>query len=361
MNKHSVDEQSMSVAKEKVLVAMSGGVDSSVAAGLLVEAGYDVTGVTLKLWGGESDSGCCSVSDVDDARRVAYRLGIDHHVFNFGDDFNTHVVDPFVDGYAEGRVPNPCIECNRHIKFAKLLRRADALGFDTIATGHHAKVVDQDDGTIRLGRGADEAKDQSYVLHMLTQAELGRLLLPVGEMTKTRVRELAVEMGFDTAAKPDSQDVCFIHSDGGRSKFLGDRISLTPGTLVDAGGEQVGTVTAVELITIGQRKGLGFGGNTERRYVTDINHDTGVVTVGSRADTDRPEVEVSGITWSDRPVEGPVMAQWSAHGARRLGRFVPTDSGSGRLVWDEPQIMVSRGQSVVFYDGDLVLGGGIAQ
>src|SRR4051812_33667614 len=166
-------------ARPAVLVAMSGGVDSSVAAAMLLEQGYAVTGVTMKLWGGDSDSGCCSVSDVDDARRVAQQLGIAFHVFNFGDDFDEHVVAPYVDAHAHGLTPNPCIECNRHLKFDRLLHRAEMLGFDLVATGHHARVVTRPDGTRRLARGADAAKDQSYVLYMLEQHQLARVVLPV--------------------------------------------------------------------------------------------------------------------------------------------------------------------------------------
>ncbi len=222
---------------ERVLVAMSGGVDSSVAAALLLEAGHEVVGVTLKLWGGESDRGCCSVADVDDARSVARRLGIDHHVFNFGDDFEAHVVAPYVEAHAAGRTPNPCIECNRHLKFDRLLRRADALGFDAVATGHHARVVDD-----RVARGADAAKDQSYVLHMLGPDQLRRIRFPVGEMTKDQVRDHAARLGLATADKPDSQDVCFITATGGRETFLGSRIPMRPGTVVDRSGAPVGTV-----------------------------------------------------------------------------------------------------------------------
>src|SRR6185436_18584474 len=172
----------------KVMVAMSGGVDSSVAAALLVRDGWDVVGVTMRLWGGESDTGCCSVADVDDARRVAQQLGIDHVVFNFSADFDAHVVAPYVADHAAGRTPNPCIECNRHLKFDRLLRRADALGFDAIATGHHAQVVERADGLRRVARGADRAKDQSYVVHMLDQATLARTRFPVGHLTKAEVR-----------------------------------------------------------------------------------------------------------------------------------------------------------------------------
>ncbi len=338
---------------------MSGGVDSSVAAALLVDAGHQVTGVTLKLWGGETDSGCCSVSDVDDARWVAHALGIEHHVFNLGNEFNEHVVDRYVTDHARGLNPNPCIECNRHIKFGKLLDRADLLGFDQIATGHHAGVTDAGD-RLYLTRGADRAKDQSYVLHMLGQRQLRRLRLPVGSMTKADVRRIASERGLLTAEKPDSQDVCFIHSKGGRKSFLGDRIPLTSGTIVDGSGEQVGTIESVELVTIGQRRGLDVGGNPGRRYVTGIDRSANIVTLGERSGSMRDRVRIGELVWSQDPVSGQVQAQFSAHGSTHGGVLSSPTDGEAILRWDTPQVAVAPGQSVVFYDGDRVLGGGIA-
>ena len=341
-----------------VLVAMSGGVDSSVAAALLVDAGHDVVGVTLKLWGGESDSGCCSVSDVDDARRVAHRLGIDHHVFNFGDDFDRHVVTPYVEAHRTGATPNPCVECNRHIKFDKLFRRADVLGFDLVATGHHARVVgDADAGpdVRRIARGADGAKDQSYVLHMLGQAELARLVLPVGALTKDEVRAEAARLGLATAAKPDSQDVCFIHSQGGRRAFLGDRIPLVPATVVDLDGTPVGSVSSVELVTIGQRRGLDLGGAQGRRYVVDVDRARATVTVGSRHDLLTTTQPVDELQWTHRPVDGPLWFQCSAHGSPRPGRL------DGAVVtWDQPSLGwrgVSRSWSI---RATRVVAGGVA-
>jgi tRNA-specific 2-thiouridylase len=339
---------------------MSGGVDSSVAAALLVDAGHKVTGVTLKLWGGESDSGCCSVSDVEDARWVATTLGIEHHVFNLGNEFNTHVVEPYVTDHAAGRNPNPCIECNRYIKFAKLLDRADLLGFDQIATGHHAAVT-ADGDRLRLTRGADRTKDQSYVLYMLGQDQLRRVRLPVGSMTKAEVRRMASDRGLVTAAKPDSQDVCFIHSKGGRKSFLGDRIPLTAGTIVDTGGAEVGRVESIELVTIGQRRGLDVGGNAGRRYVTDIDRSTNVVTLGERSGALRDRVVIGQIVWSHESVTGEVMAQCSAHGPTFGGLLSPSSGGEALLEWHQPRTGVAPGQSVVFYDGDRVLGGGIAR
>ncbi len=308
---------------------MSGGVDSSVAAALLVDAGHRVTGVTLKLWGGETDSGCCSVSDVDDARWVAHALGIEHHVFNLGNEFNEHVVDRYVADHSRGLNPNPCIECNRHIKFGKLLDRADLLGFDQIATGHHAAVT-ADGDRLYLTRGADRAKDQSYVLHMLRQQQLRRLRLPVGSMTKADVRRIASERGLLTAAKPDSQDVCFIHSKGGRTSFLGERIPLTSGTIVDGSGQQVGTVESVELVTIGQRRGLDVGGNPGRRYVTRIDRSANVVTLGERSGVMRDRVRIGQLVWSQHPVIGEVLAQFSAHGSTLRRRAVESDRWGGR-------------------------------
>jgi len=213
----------------RVLVAMSGGVDSSVAAALLVKAGHEVVGATLKLWGGAGDSGCCSVADVDDARRVADQLGIDHRVLNFTEEFSADVVEPYVADHAAGRTPNPCVECNRAVKFGHLAARARRLGFDAVATGHHARVTGGD--PLRLRRGADMDKDQSYVLSMLTVRELARVLLPVGELTKQEVRARATSLGLPTAEKPDSQEVCFVAAgpgQGPRRSFLGERIELHP-------------------------------------------------------------------------------------------------------------------------------------
>ena len=340
----------------RVLVAMSGGVDSSVAAARLLEAGYDIAGVTMKLWGGPSDTGCCSVSDVDDARWVADELGIEHHVFNFGDDFERHVVAPYVADHAAGLTPNPCVECNRHIKFHRLLRRADALGFDLVATGHHARIVSTAGGP-RLARGVDEAKDQSYVLHMLDPSVLERLLLPVGETTKNDVRLEAEARGLVTAHKPDSQDVCFITASAGRKKFLSQRIPVRQGRLVDTGGRQVGTVEALELVTVGQRRGLGAVGGGSPRYVLDVDPESSTVTVGSRAELDCEITPLSDWRWTHGPVDGPVLVQTSAHGTAVAATIDPAGSA---VRWTESRRKAAPGQSVVAYLHDIVVGGGTA-
>ena len=345
----------------KVLLAMSGGVDSSVAGALLLRDGHDVVGVTMKLWGGDSDTGCCSVSDVDDARRVAQQLDIDHLVFNFGEDFDRHVVDPYVRDHAIGVTPNPCIECNRHVKFDRLLARADQLGFDAVATGHHARIGRSGSGSYTLERGADQAKDQSYVVHMLDQGALARTLFPVGSIDKAEVRRLAADMGLRTASKPDSQDVCFITSTGGRESFLGDRIGFRPGRVVDIGGDQLATVPAVEMVTIGQRRGVGLPGGGPKQYVVDVDVPNGVVTVGGDADLLRSETFVERVAWTDRPVEGEVLVQSSAHGVARPAELTIVDD-TLRVGWREPQRRIASGQSVVFYDrtDTCVLGGGLA-
>ncbi len=337
----------------RVLVAMSGGVDSSVAAAMLLDAGHDVVGVTLKLWGGESDSGCCSVADVDDARSVARRLGIEHHVFNFGDDFEEHVVAPYVADHAAGRTPNPCIECNRHLKFDRLLRRADALGFTTVATGHHARIVQRPDGTRRVARGVDASKDQSYVLHMLDQAVLARVVFPVGDLTKAEVRAEAARLGLTTAHKPDSQDVCFITATRGRAAFLGERIPTTPGRVVDATGATVGSVPSVELVTIGQRHGLGLPGGGAARYAVAVDVRTATVTVGGAQDLLTDRVRLVDLAWTAAPVAGPLVAQVSAHGVPR-----PCHVEGADVVFHEPGRRVAPGQSVALYEGDEIVGAG---
>jgi tRNA-specific 2-thiouridylase len=356
----------------RVLVAMSGGVDSSVAAALLAEelGPERVVGATLKLWGGASDSGCCSVADVEDARRVADQLGLVHHVFNFTDEFDQRVVAPYVRGHAEGRTPNPCIECNRHLKFDRLLDRARSLGFDAVATGHHARCVVGPDGRLELRRGADPAKDQSYVLAMLGQPQLERVRFPVGELTKAEVRQEAHRLGLRTADKPDSQDVCFIRSDEGRRGFLGARLPLHPGRLVDhRSGEDLGPVEAVELVTVGQRRGMGHGSDGRRRFVTAVDVPARRVTIGTAEAAHAGEVTLHTVAWVDGDPIGPdgaaerMVAQLSAHG-RPVPATVRGDGAGVTLAFDTPQRRVAPGQTVALYhrdDPDSVVGSGIAR
>ncbi|MGH9093030.1 MAG: tRNA 2-thiouridine(34) synthase MnmA [Acidimicrobiales bacterium] len=356
----------------RVLVAMSGGVDSSVAAALLVEQGHEVVGATLKLWGGPSDSGCCSVADVDDARRVAQQLGVAHHVFNMAEAFEERVVGPYVADHAAGRTPNPCVECNRHVKFGRLLARARRLGFDRLATGHHARVgppagAGDGAGPYRLRRGADPAKDQSYVLSMLGQDALASLLLPVGDLTKAEVRARAARLGLRTAEKPDSQDVCFVRRDEGRQGFLGGRVPLHPGVVVDgATGEAVGEVPAVELVTVGQRRGMGHGTDGHRRYAVAVDVPGRRVVVRGAAAALAPAVALDPdrLTWVDRPTPhgSPVLAQVSAHGRPATAEF-RCGPGGPAVCFREPQRPVAPGQTVALYDPadpGSVLGAGIA-
>lgn len=351
----------------RVLMMMSGGVDSSVAAALLRDEGHDVVGVTLKLWGGESDSGCCSISDVDDARRVADHLGIDHHTFGLSDEFTHHVVTPYGEDHTRGLTPNPCIECNRHIKFKAVDDRARTLGFDAVATGHHARVVTKPDGTRRVARGADRAKDQSYVVHMLDQDRLARTLFPIGHLAKDDVRAVARDLGLRTAAKPDSQDVCFITRATGRSAFLGDRIPLTPARVVDTDGRDLGRVDAVELVTLGQRKGLGLAGGGAPRYVLEVDRagPDPVVTVGTAGELVVASQKVSNWAVTAGPLPKRVAVQCSAHGATHdavveADPDEPRDGGRVVVRWDVDQRRVAPGQSLVAYDGDEVVAGGIA-
>jgi tRNA-specific 2-thiouridylase len=348
---------------KRVIVGMSGGVDSSVAAALLVEQGYEVIGVTMRLWtlhDGDAlpaKQQCCSVEDVDDAVAVAQTLGIRHYVMNFEREFQAKVVDYFVDEYARGRTPNPCLACNEHIKYRTLLDRALALDADYLATGHYARVQHTPDGA-RLLRARDAAKDQSYVLYTLGQAELSRLLLPLGDLYKTEVRGIAARLSLPVADKPDSEEICFVPNNDYRT-FLAERLLVSPGALVDAAsGAVVGEHGGYTGYTVGQRKGLGaFAG---RRYVVGIRPETNVVLIGEEdlllsrtAVAERlrftrgvPPADGARVDAKIRYKSAPAPATLVVEGDRATVRF------------DEPQRAITPGQAIVFYDGDEVLGGG---
>lgn len=337
---------------------MSGGVDSSVAAALMKEAGHDVMGVTLKLWsgpGGEAPTaGCCTVSDAEDARRVAAQLDIPYYVLDHTEDFRDGVVDRFVADYVAGRTPNPCIECNRTVKFDRLLARLDDFECDLLVTGHHARSREVD-GVWQLLRGSDAAKDQSYVLSMLTQRELSRTRFPVGELTKQGVREVAADMGMRTAYKPESMDICFV----GQRDYRGFIRDVAPevfqaGAVVDNDGQEIGSHDGIVGFTVGQRRGLGVAVG-EPRYVIRIEAGTSTVVVGSRDDLSVRTVDIRQLTWTKGSGgDGPVMAQYRAH-----GEPVPAWLEGSSLTFDEPQEAVAPGQTVAFYDDDLVLGGAL--
>ncbi len=343
---------------KRVLLAMSGGVDSSTAAILLKEQGYDVDGVTLKLWGGETDSGCCSLSDVEDARRVAAQLDIPHTVFNLGEEFTQHVVQPYLESYSKLLTPNPCIECNRHIKFAGLHNRAMAMGYDYVATGHHAKVVNED-GVYKLKRGADLAKDQSYVLSMVTQEVLSQTLLPVGDLTKDQVREIAAKNGLRTASKAESMDVCFIEKKG-REDFLRSRITLHEGEIVDMNGNVVGHHQGAELFTIGQRRGAGNAiadRAGEKQYVIERNPDNFQIVVGPKEKllaTSAKLVQTSTTREIKFPID--VMVQPRAHGQAFKAIWKSPDV----LEYAEPTQKIAPGQTAACYLDDECIGSGIA-
>ena len=344
----------------RALVAMSGGVDSSVAAALVKEAGWEALGVTMKLWkgpGGEAPTaGCCTVSDAEDARRVAAQLDIPYYVWDYTAEFMSGVVDGFIDDYISGRTPNPCVECNRTVKFSRLLAHADALECDAVVTGHYARI-EADGDRFRLRRGVDEAKDQSYVVSMLGQEQLARLWFPVGDLTKDETRRIASDLGIRTAAKADSQDICFVGKGDYRDFLATQGVNPAPGPIVDRDGTMLGVHHGITNFTIGQRRGLGVAVG-EPRYVLQIDPATSTVMVGTREDLGVRQAVLTTMSWVHRPATGSLLAQYRAHG-RAVNAEVSESAGAVRVEFSEPQLAVARGQTMALYRDDEVVGGGI--
>ena len=347
---------------------MSGGVDSSVAALLLKRQGYEVIGVTMRLWTVEredvpaSSKRCCSVEDVDDARRVCQLIGVPHYVQNFEREFQQHVVDYFVREYDRGRTPHPCLACNDKIKFDFLLRRAMFLDADYIATGHYARVR-RNGSVLSLLKGIDPGKDQSYVLFTLGQAELRRLLLPIGEYPKGEIRQIAADAGLPVADKPDSQEICFI-PDGDYRKFLAERASPKPGDFVDSDGRVLGKHPGIQFFTVGQRRGLGLQGNTgDPMFVIRIVAGENQVVLGRRDELDQRQLWASRVTYvGDHTPNGPleISAKIRYNADDSHATLIP-DGDTAEILFHTPQRAVTPGQAVVFYDGDEVLGGGMIE
>ncbi|MCS7272813.1 MAG: tRNA 2-thiouridine(34) synthase MnmA [Fimbriimonadales bacterium] len=356
-----------------VLVAMSGGVDSSVAAALLQKRGYEVIGVTMQIWQESHPDprygGCCSLGAVEDARRVARRLGIPHYVLNFRRVFADTVIRDFIHEYRRGRTPNPCIQCNRYIKFDALLRKADELGCDYIATGHYARIrFNPHTGRYNLLRAVNKDKDQSYVLYMLSQEQLRRTIFPLGNMpSKDEVRRLAAEWGLWTANKPDSQEICFVAHAGGYYQFLREVApdAFTPGEIRDKHGRVLGMHQGIAMYTIGQRRRLGINTGGKPLFVLRIIPEENAIIVGDEADLYEREMIVSEVVWSSIPyLEKPlrVMAKIRYNAPMARATLYPLDDPCRvRVVFDEPVRAITPGQFGVFYRGETVVGGGVIE
>ena len=351
--------------ENKALLAMSGGVDSSAAGKLLRDAGYDCVGCTMKLYENE-DAGlsrsrtCCSLEDVEDARSAAFRLGIPYYVFNFTDAFREKVIGKFTASYCQGLTPNPCIDCNRYLKFGALFQRAELLGCRYVATGHYARI-DCRDGRYHLRKARDESKDQSYVLYMLSQDQLARTLFPLGELRKEAVRDLAEEAGLGNARKPDSQDICFV-PDGDYARVIEHQTgkAAEPGDFVSPEGTVLGRHQGLIRYTVGQHRGLGLS-LPERRYVCRLCPESNTVVLGPEAALYRREALAGDFHWiAGEPPAGPIRYRVKLRYRQREqdAEAIPLDGGAVRLRFDEPQRAVTPGQAAVLYDGDEVLGGG---
>lgn len=350
---------------EKALIGMSGGVDSSVAALLMQKEGHECIGATMRLFHNE-DAGiseektCCSLEDVEDARSVACRLGMPFYVFNFTDGFAEQVIRRFVSAYENGATPNPCIDCNRYMKFGKLIERAEVLGCDYVVTGHYARIV-RENGRWLLKKALDESKDQSYVLYFLTQAQLARIRLPLGTYTKAETRQMAEEYGLVNARKRDSQDICFV-PDGDYARVIAQRTGRTypRGNFVDRDGRVLGKHQGIIHYTIGQRKGLGLG-IEHPMYVCEKRPMDNTVVLGSNDALFSTELDAGDFNWiafDEPPEQLRVKAKIRYRQQEQWATVTPNADGTVHVSFDEPQRAIARGQAVVLYDGAVVVGGG---